>query len=66
MEITLNLEEAEVLSELLETRHHELLREISRNHNHPEFRAGLRETAAVLESVMNKVNGVVAEGLACR
>lgn len=66
MEITLGLEEAELLSELLETRHRDLLREISRSHNHPEFRSALRENAAILESIINKVHEVIAESLACR
>jgi hypothetical protein len=66
MEITLTFEEAELLSELLETRHRDLLREISRSHHHPEFRGALRENAAILESVMNKVTEVIADGLACR
>jgi hypothetical protein len=66
MEILLTFEEAELLSEMLETRQRELLREISRSHNHPAFRDALQENAAILESVINKVNEVIAEGLACR
>ena len=66
MEITLTFEEAELLSEMLESRHRDLLREISRSHNHPDFRMALRENAAILESIMNRVNEVIAEGLACR
>ncbi len=66
MEITLTFEEAELLNEMLETRHKDLLREISRSHNHPEFRSALRENAAIMESVINKLNVIISEALACR
>jgi hypothetical protein len=66
MEIRITIEEGEVLNEILEARHRELLREISRSHNHPEFRKGLRHRAAALDSILNQVKHLLAQELVSR
>lgn len=54
MELILTPEEHELLSEVLEEHHRELVREISRTDRH-EFRILLRKKEKLLESVLNKV-----------
>jgi hypothetical protein len=54
MQITFTCEEQQLLMEVLEERHRELVREISRSHHH-DFKAVLRNNARLLESVLNKL-----------
>lgn len=51
MEVTITPEEMELLIEILEERHRDLLREISRT-NHHEFKLVLRKKEKLLESVL--------------
>ena len=54
MELTLTVEEREVLLEILGQKHRELLREISHTDHH-EFKLALRRKEQLLESVENRV-----------
>jgi hypothetical protein len=54
MELTLTVEEWELLSEILDERHRALLREISHT-DHREFKLALRKREKLLESVVNRL-----------
>ena len=54
MELILTVEERELVMGILEERHRELLREISRTDRH-EFKLILRKNEKTLESVLNKL-----------
>jgi endo-alpha-1,4-polygalactosaminidase (GH114 family) len=54
MQITLSSEEQQLLTKVLEERHRELLREISRTHHH-EFKIVLQNNAKLLESMVDKL-----------
>jgi hypothetical protein len=62
MELLLTSEEGKFLIEVLEERHRELLREISRTKHHG-FKATLKNNERLLESILNKVRS--AEPVAC-
>jgi hypothetical protein len=55
VELVLNSEEKKLLIDVLEERHREFLREISRSHHHHELKTGLRFNEKLLESVLNKL-----------
>ena len=55
MELTLTVEEWELLSEILGERHRALLREISRT-DHREFKLALRKREKLLESIVNRLS----------
>lgn len=55
MELVLSSEEKKLMIDILEERHREFLREISRPHHHHEFKAGVRSNEKLLESVLNKL-----------
>lgn len=57
MELILTAEEKELLMGILEERHRELLREISRTDRH-EFKLVLRKNEKLLESVVNKLRAM--------
>jgi len=57
MELTLTVEERELVLEILGQRHRELLREISRTDHH-EFKLALRKKEKLLESVENRVRAM--------
>lgn len=57
MQVTLSSEEQQLLMKVLEERHRELLREISRATHH-EFKIVLQNNAKLLESVVNKLKEV--------
>ena len=57
MELVLTAEEKELVMGILEERHRELLREISRTQRH-EFRLILQKNAKMLESVLNKLRAI--------
>ena len=54
MELTLNVEERELLLEILEQRHRELQREISHTDHHA-FKLALRKNEKALESVVSRL-----------
>jgi hypothetical protein len=54
MELTLTVEERELVLEILNHRHRELLREISHTDHH-EFKLALRKREKLLESVVNRL-----------
>jgi hypothetical protein len=54
MELTLTIEEWELLSEILDERHRALLREISHT-DHREFKHALLKREKLLESVVNRL-----------
>jgi len=54
MELTLTVEEWELLLEILDERHSALLREISHT-DHREFKIALRRREKLLESVVNRL-----------
>jgi hypothetical protein len=54
MELTLTVEERELVLEILSQRHRELLREISHTDHH-EFKLALRTKEKLLESVENRL-----------
>ena len=57
MELILTAEEKELVMGILEERHRELLREISRTDRH-EFKLVLRKNEKLLESVVNKLRAM--------
>jgi hypothetical protein len=57
MELILTAEEKELVMGILEERHRELLREISRTDRH-EFKLVLRKNEKLLESVVNKLRAL--------
>jgi hypothetical protein len=64
MQISLSLEEKELLMDVLEERHRELLREISGT-SHKHFKIGLEENEILFESIMNKLHAPALEHVAC-
>lgn len=54
MELILNTEEQELLLNILEQHHQELLREIAHT-NHRQFKQGLRQNEKLLDSMMNRL-----------
>ena len=54
MELTLTVEEWELLSEIFGERHRALLREISHT-DHREFKLALRKREKLLESLVNRL-----------
>ena len=54
MELILSAEEKELVMSILEERHRELLREMSRTDRH-DFKLVLRKNEKLLESVLNKL-----------
>lgn len=54
MEITLTPEEADLLLGVVEHRHREILKELWHTH-HGEFKASLRKSEKLLESIMNRL-----------
>jgi len=57
MELTLTVEERELVLEILGQRHRELLREISHTDHH-EFKLALRKKEKLLDSVENRVRAL--------
>ena len=55
MEISLTAEERKLLIDVLEERHRELLREISRA-THNQFKLALKENEKLLQSVIGKLH----------
>jgi len=62
MELTLSTEEQQLLLDILEQRHRELLKEISHT-AHRDFKQGLRKNEQLLESMMGRLRGVPAQEL---
>lgn len=60
MEFTLNKDEQELLCRILEQHHRGLLKEIWHTDNR-EFRLALREDERLLESLLNRLRGTLAE-----
>jgi hypothetical protein len=54
MELTLTVEEQELLVNILEQRHRELLKEISHT-DHNDFKKALRINEKLIESVLNRL-----------
>jgi len=54
MELTLSTEEQQLLLDILEQRHGELLKEISHTDHH-EFKQALRKNEKLLESVLSRL-----------
>jgi hypothetical protein len=54
MELTLSTEEQQLLWDILEQRHRELLKEISHT-AHRDFKHGLRKNEQLLESMMSRL-----------
>lgn len=54
MELTLSTEEQQLLLDILEQRHRELLKEISHTDHH-EFKQALRKNEKLLESVSSRL-----------
>lgn len=57
MELHLTAEEQDLLTGILERRHHELQKEI-RHTDHREFRETLRHNEEVIESLLNQLRSV--------
>ena len=62
MELMLSTEEQEFLLSILEQRHRELLKEIAHTDHH-EFTQGLRKNERLLDSILGRLRGVVAQEL---
>jgi hypothetical protein len=62
MNISFTNEERELLLEILEERHRELLREISRA-THNEFKLALKKNETLLRSIIDKLQAAAAERL---
>lgn len=60
MELTLSTEEQQLLLDILEQRHRDLLKEISHT-AHRDFRQGLRKKEQLLESMMSRLRGKAQE-----
>ncbi len=56
MELTLSTEEQQLLLDILELRHRELLKEISHT-AHRDFKLGLRKNKQLLVSMMSPLRG---------
>lgn len=63
MELTLTSAERELLLEVLEEHHRELLREIARARHH-EFKVALKSKERLLESILTKLKAAQANELA--
>jgi hypothetical protein len=57
MELILTTEEQQLLLDILEQRHRELLKEISHT-DHREFKQTLRKNEKLLESILSHLRGV--------
>ena len=62
MNISFSPEERELLLEILQERHRELLREISRA-THNEFKVALKKNESILQSIIAKLQAAAAERL---
>ena len=62
MELTLSTEEHQLLLDILEQRHRELLKEISHTDHH-EFKQALRKNEKLLESILSRLRGASAQEL---
>ena len=62
MELTLSTEEQQLLFDILERRHRELLKEISHTDHH-EFKQALRKNEKLLDSMMSRLRGAPIQGL---
>lgn len=56
MELTLSAEEQELLLNILEQHHRELLKEIAHTDHH-EFKQGLRRNEKLLDSLVSRLRG---------
>lgn len=61
MELPLNTEEHQLLLDLVEQRHRELLKEISHT-NHREFKEALRKNEKLIESILSHLRGAPVQG----
>ncbi len=57
MELILTAEEQQLLLDILEQRHRDLLKEISHTDRH-DFKLALRRNEKLLESILNHLRGV--------
>lgn len=57
MELILSTEEQQLLLDILEQRHRELMKEISHTDHH-EFKQALRKNEKLLESILSHLRGV--------
>jgi hypothetical protein len=62
MELILSTEEHQLLFEMLEQRHRELLKEISHTDHH-EFKQALRKNEKLLESILSRLRGAPVQEL---
>ncbi|MFZ0862420.1 MAG: hypothetical protein WB781_06660 [Candidatus Sulfotelmatobacter sp.] len=62
MELTLTTEEQQLLLDILEQRHRELLKEISHSDHH-EFKQSLRKNEKLLESILSHLRRVPVQEL---
>jgi len=62
MELILTTEEQQLLLDILEQRHRELLKEISRRDHH-EFKQSLRKSEKLLESILSHLRRVPVQEL---
>ncbi|MBZ5549078.1 MAG: hypothetical protein LAO22_14155 [Acidobacteriia bacterium] len=62
MEFLLSTEEHQLLLDILEQRHRELLKEISHTDHH-EFKQALRKNEKLLESILTRLRGASVQEL---
>lgn len=62
MELTLTSDEGELMREVLEEHHRQLIREIARA-RHQEFKSALKSKERIIESVVTKLNAAHREEL---
>jgi hypothetical protein len=62
MELILSTEEHQLLLDILEQRHRELLKEISHTDHH-EFKHALRKNEKLLESILSRLRGASVQEL---
>jgi hypothetical protein len=62
MELTLSMEEQELLLSILEHRHRELLKEIAHTDHH-EFKQGLRRKEKLLDSLLGRLRETTVQEL---
>jgi len=62
MELTLTSDEEELMREVLEEHHRQLIREIARARHH-EFKSALKTKERMIESLVTKLNAVQREQL---
>jgi len=62
MELRLSTEEQQLLLEILEQRHRELLKEISRTDHH-QFKQALRKNEQLFDSMLNRLRAVPVQVL---